>query len=121
MHIIRLLALAGILLAASIPAHAETLIWDAVTTNADGSAVTGPVTYTAIWSTSPSLSSPTTLASSVSTTWTSFNSAAAGMKKGTTVYFALKATVEGVDSGYSTPLPWTVDRSPSSPKNFRIK
>jgi hypothetical protein len=122
MHILRLPALVGILIAGSIAAHAETLSWTAVTAYEDGSAVTTPVTYTAIWSRSPDLGQATALASSVSTTSATFNSAAAGMPKGATVYFAVKATAGGRDSAYSAPLAWNhPNRSPSSPRNFRFK
>lgn len=127
-RIIRLLALAGILLAGSIPAHAETLSWNAVTTYTDGSAITSSVTYTAIWSTSSSLSSPATLASSISTTSSTFDISTAGMPRGTTIYVAVKATVGGVDSAYSAPLSWyvptvtsTARKTPSSPNNVRVQ
>lgn len=126
--IIRWLALAGIVLAASIPAHAETLSWNAVTTYTDGSVITNPVTYTPIWSSSSSLSSPTSMASSISTTSTNFNIDTAGIPRGTTVYFAVKSTVGGVDSAFSAPISWNVPtranaarKNPSSPRRFRIK
>ena len=128
-NIIRLLALVGILITSPVAAHAETLSWNAVTTYADGSGVgSAAVTYTAVWSPSSSLSSPTTLASSISSTSTNFNIDIAGMPRGATIYFAVKSTVVGVDSAYSAPLPWNVPaqpgtpkKNPSSPKRFRIK
>jgi hypothetical protein len=115
--------------AALSPVHAvaETLSWDAVTTYSDGSAVgAAPVTYTAVWSPSSSLASPTTLASSVSTTSTTFSIATAGMPRGSTIYFGVRATVNGVTSAYSSALQWAVPAvvptlSPSSPRNLRIQ
>lgn len=117
-------------LATLSPVHAlaETLSWNAVTTYTDGSAIgTTPVTYTAVWSTNSSLASPTPLASSVSTTSTTFSIATAGMPRGTTVYFGVRSTVNGVTSAYSSALPWAVPTvapttlPPSSPTNLRIQ
>lgn len=127
-HVTGLLALAGILVFGSAAAHAETLSWNAVTTYADGSGVgSAAVTYTAVWSPSSSLSSPTTLASSISSTSTAFSIGTAGMPRGTTVYFAVRSRVGGVDSAYSAPLSWTVPnltpvaKTPSSPNNVRVQ
>ena len=127
-HVTGLLALAGILVFGSAAAHAETLSWNAVTTYTDGSGVgSAAVTYTAVWSTSSSLSSPTTLASSISSTSTAFSIGTAGMPRGTTVYFAVRSRVGGVDSAYSAPLSWTVPnltpvaKTPSSPNNVRVQ
>lgn len=112
---------------APVHALAETLAWNAVTTYTDGSAVgTAPVTYTAVWSTSSSLSSPTTLASSISTTSTTFSIAAAGMPRGTTIYFGVRASMNGVASAYSSSLSWNVPQvtptlTPSSPTNLRLQ
>ncbi|HEY7527914.1 MAG TPA: hypothetical protein VH660_02085 [Candidatus Deferrimicrobiaceae bacterium] len=110
-----------------VPAPAETLSWNAVTTFSDGSAIgSAPVTYTAVWSTSASLASPTTLAASTSTTSTTFSIETAGMPRGSTVYFGVKATVNGVASTYSSALPWGVPTvvstlPPSYPRNLRIQ
>jgi hypothetical protein len=107
----------------SFTAQAETLSWNAVTTYTDGSSIGAvTVTYTAVWSTSSSLGSPTMLASSISGTSTIFNVTTAGMPRGSTIYFAAKATVGGVDSSLSTPLSWRVPSvSPSSPANLRLQ
>lgn len=104
-------------------AGAETLSWNAVTTYTDGSAIApASVSYTAVWSTSSSLTSPTTLASGTSSTSTTFNITTAAMPRGSTIYFGVKATVGGVDSAYSTPLSWLVPTlSPSSPSNLRVQ
>jgi hypothetical protein len=110
-----------------VPAPAQTLSWDAVTTFIDGSAVgSAPVTYTAVWSTSANLASPATLAASIATTSTTFSIDTAGMPRGGTVYFGVKATVNGVASTYSSALPWSVPAvastpPPSYPRNLRIQ
>jgi hypothetical protein len=103
-------------------ARAETLSWNAVTTYTDGSAIgSTPVTYTAIWSTSSSLTSPTTLASGTSSLSTTYNITTAAMPRGSTIYFGVKSTVGGVDSAYSSALSWLVPTlSPSSPANLRV-
>ena len=106
----------------SFTAQAETLSWSAVTTYTDGSAIGASVTYTPVWSTSSNLASPTTLASSISGTSTTFNITTATMPRSNTVYFAVKATVNGVDSAYSSTLSWHVPSvSPSSPANLRFQ
>ena len=102
--------------------HAETLSWNAVTTYSDGSAITSPVSYSAVWSTSSSLASPTTLASSISSTSTTFNITTAAMPRGSTIYFGVRATVGGVNSAYSTSLSWLVGTlAPSIPGNLRLQ
>ncbi|NJD62545.1 MAG: hypothetical protein FIA93_07480, partial [Deltaproteobacteria bacterium] len=104
-----------------VRALAETLAWDAVTTYTDGSSIgSTPVTYTAVWSTSSSLASPATLAASISATSTAFSIATAGMPRGSTVYFGVRATVNGVTSSYSSAMAWAVPAiaptlTPSSP------
>lgn len=112
-------------LTALVPVHAlaETLSWNAVTTYTDGSSIgSTPVTYTAIWSTSASLTSPSTLASATSSTSTTFSIGTAGMPRGSTIYFGVKATVGGVDSAYSSALAWTVPTlAPASPGNLRVQ
>jgi hypothetical protein len=104
-------------------AQAETLSWNAVTTYTDGSSIgSAAVTYTAVWSTSASLTSPTTLASGTSSTSAAFSISSAGMPRGSTIYFGVKSTVGGVDSAYSTALSWAVPSlSPSSPGNLRVQ
>ena len=117
-----LLLLSGFLICAT-PAQAETLSWNAVTTYTDGSAIgSTPVTYTAIWSTSASLTSPTTLVSGTSSLSTTYNITTAAMPRGSTIYFGVKSTVGGVDSAYSSALSWLVPTlSPSSPSNLRVQ
>jgi len=121
--IIRTLAFVLCIVVFSVAAQAETLSWSAVTTYTDGSSVgSAAVTYTAVWSTSSNLGSPTALASSISGTSTAFNVTTAGMPRGSTVYFGARATVGGVDSALSTPLSWLVPSiSPSSPANLRLQ
>ncbi|MBI5575832.1 MAG: hypothetical protein HY896_05660 [Deltaproteobacteria bacterium] len=122
-HVIASLVLVtGILICAS-GARAETLSWDAVTTYTDGSAVgSATVTYTTVWSTSSSLASPNTLATGASSTSVTFNVSTAGMPRGSTIYFGVRATVGGVNSSYSAPLSWAVPAfTPSSPVNLRIQ
>lgn len=104
-------------------AWAETLSWSAPTTYTDGSSIgSATITYTAVWSTSSSLSSPTTLASSISGTSTAFNITSAGMPRGSTIYFGVRATVGGVNSAYSSPLSWLVPSlTPSAPSSLSIQ
>lgn len=121
-HNIPLIAFALIIVVCSSVAQAETLSWNAVTTYTDGSAIGTSVTYTPVWSTSSNLASPTTLASSISGTSTTFNITTAAMPRGSTIYLAVKATVGGVDSAFSSPLSWHVPSvSPSSPANLRLQ
>ena len=119
-----ILSLAVALVALVLPllAQAETLSWNAVTTYTDGSTISSPVTYTAVWSTSSTLASPVTLASSISPTSTTFNVTTAAMPRGSTIYFGVRATVAGVNSAFSTPLSWVVPAlAPSIPGNLRIQ
>lgn len=106
-----------------LAAQAETLSWTAPTTYTDGSSIgTATITYTAVWSTSSSLTSPTTLASSISATSTTFNITTTGMTRGSTVYFGVRATVGGVNSAYSSALSWLVPTvSPSPPGGLSIQ
>ncbi len=121
--VIMSLVLVPVIMLYAIAAQAETLSWNAVTTYTDGSSIgTTPVTYTAVWSTSSSLTTPTTLASATSSTSTAFNIGTAGMPRGSTIYFGVKSTVGGVDSAYSTALSWLVPAlAPSSPGNLRVQ
>ena len=120
--VIMSLILVPIVILYAIGAQAETLSWNAVTTYTDGSSIgTTPVTYTAVWSTSSSLTSPTTLVSATSSLSTTFTIGTAGMTRGSTIYFGVKSTVGGVDSAYSTGLSWLVPTlAPSSPSNLRV-
>jgi hypothetical protein len=119
-----LFALAMAIVAAGpLAAQAETLSWTAPTTYTDGSLIgTATKTYMAVWSTSSSLTSPTTLVASTSTTSTTFNVTTAAMPRGTTIYFGVRATVGGVNSAYSTALSWLVPTlSPSAPGGLSIQ
>jgi len=120
-----ILALAIVLggIAWSIPAQAETLSWNAVTTYTDGSGLgAASVTYTPVWSTSSSLASPTALGTATASTSKAFNITTEAMPRGSTIYFAVRATVGGVASAYSSPLSWMVPTvAPSSPGNLRVQ
>ncbi len=107
----------------SLPAQAETLSWNAVTTYTDGSSIgSASVTYTPVWSTSSSLASPTALGTPTASTSRAFSITTEAMPRGSTIYFAVKATVGGVDSAYSSPLSWLVPTiAPSSPGNLRVQ
>jgi len=120
--IILSLVLIMVLIICAGAARAETLSWNAVTTYTDGSAIgSTPVTYTAIWSTSASLTSPTTLVSGTSSLSTTYNITTAAMPRGSTIYIGVRSTVGGVNSAYSTALSWLVPTlSPSSPSNLRV-
>ncbi len=115
--------LAVLAVAGPSPAGAETLSWSAPTTYTDGSAIgSATITYTAVWSTNSSLSSATTLASSISATSTTFNITSAGMPRGSTIYFGVRATVGGANSAYSSPLSWLVPTlTPSPPSSLSIQ
>jgi hypothetical protein len=52
------------------------------------------------------------------------------MPRGTAIYFAVRATVGGVNSAYSSPLSWNVPtgpapppapKTPASPNNLRVQ
>jgi hypothetical protein len=48
------------------------------------------------------------------------------MPRGSTIYFGVRATVNGVASAYSSALPWSVPTitptlTPSSPSNLRLQ
>ncbi len=122
-RIILSLAIATSIVICAAGARAETLSWNAVTTYTDGSSIgSATVSYTAVWSTSSSLTSPTTVASGTSSTSATFNVGTAGMPRGSTIYFGVKATIGGVDSAYSSALSWTVPNlTPSSPGNLRVQ
>lgn len=107
----------------SLPAQAETLSWNAVTTYTDGSSIgSASVTYTPVWSTSSSLASPTALGTSTTATSRAFNINTEAMPRGSTIYFGVRATVGGVASAYSSPLSWLVPTvAPSSPGNLRVQ
>ena len=109
-----LLALAGM-------ANAETLAWNAVTTYTDGTSIgTATVAYEAIWSTSLTLSSPQALTESGTTA--PFVIDTAGMPRGSTIYFSVRATVAGTNSAWATPLSWLVPaKVPSAPTNLRMQ
>ncbi|MCL1926510.1 MAG: hypothetical protein FWF95_05170, partial [Syntrophorhabdaceae bacterium] len=88
----------------------NTISWGAVTKYSDGSTISGQsVTYSVYWSSSPSMSSPSTIATGVTGTSRSFDPVALGMKAGNTVYFAVKASVGGgTPSDYSPSKSWNV-------------
>ncbi len=113
----------AIVAAVPLAAQAETLSWTAPTTYTDGSSIgSATITYMAVWSTSSSLASPTTLVSSTSATSTTFNVTTAGMTRGTTVYFGVRATVGGVNSAYSSALSWLVPTlAPSAPGGLSVQ
>ena len=102
---------------------AETLSWNAVTTYTDGSTIPSATskTYRAFWSTSSSLATLREMGSSSSSVSRTFNVNSEGMTRGTSVYFTVRATVNGVDSANATPLAWAVPSfAPSAPTNLRV-
>ena len=104
-------------------AQGETLSWSAPTTYTDGSSIgSSTITYTVVWATNSSLNSPTTLASSISGRSATFSIATAGMPRGSTIYFGVRATVGGMNSAYSSPKSWLVPAlSPSAPSGLSIQ
>lgn len=122
-NVIAALTFLSLVAAGPYIAQAETLHWNAPTTYTDGSSIgSATITYTAVWATNSSLNSPTTLASSVSGTSATFNIATAGMPRGSTIYFGVRATVGGVNSAYSSALSWVVPAlSPSAPSGLSIQ
>jgi hypothetical protein len=62
------------------------------------------------------------LGTSTTSTSRAFNVVTEAMPRGSTIYFAVRATVGGVDSAYSAPLSWVVPGVvPSSPTNLRVQ
>jgi hypothetical protein len=123
--IIMLFAFLLVVGATAVIAQAETLSWNAVNTYTDGTSIgNSTVTYQAYWSTSSNLTNLHTLGSSGTSTSRSFNVDSAGMPRNSTVYFATKATVGGVDSALSSSLSWNVPAGtinvPSAPSNLRL-
>jgi hypothetical protein len=119
---------AAAILSAAERAFAETyqLSWDPVVAYADGTAVEAgkSVSYTAYWTTDPSLSAASlkAIASGVTATGAGFDLAAQGMTRGTTVYFTCRASLpSGEISDLSAGYAWLVPaRKPSSPGNTKI-
>jgi hypothetical protein len=110
----------------ALPAAAETLSWNAVTTYTDGTSIgSTTVTYQGYWSTNSGTSGLTTLGSSTTSTSVNFNIDTAGMPRGQTIYFRSRATVAGVNSAYSTALSWTVPatatKTPTAPSNLHLQ
>jgi len=102
---------------------AETLSWNAVTTYTDGSTIPSATskTYRAFWSISSSLVTLHEIGSSSSSVSRTFNVDSVGMVRGTSVYFTVRAIVNGVDSANAAPLAWSVPSlAPSSPTNLRM-
>lgn len=120
-----ILALAYLVPAAAL-AETWQLTWDPVTTYTDGTAFEAgkTVTYTAYWTTDSTLSAASlrNIASSVSTTSTSFDPIVAGMTRGQTVYFTAKSILNsGEQSALSAAFTWVVpNKNPGAPANMRI-
>jgi len=117
----KLILAVALLFALAGMANAETLAWNAVTTYTDDTLIgTATVTYEAIWSTSSALTSPQPLTESGTTA--PFVIDTAGMPRGSTIYFSVRATVAGTNSAWATPLSWLVPtKVPSAPTNLRMQ
>lgn len=104
-------------------AHAETRMfsWVPPTTYTDGSPIgSTPITYTAFWSASATLTNPHSLLDNGSATSVSFDPDLQGMTRGSTVYFAVYAIVSAVPSVNAT-TDWTLGfKTPNAPSNPRI-
>jgi hypothetical protein len=107
----------------AISAFAETLSWNAVTQYTDGTSIgTASVTYRAYWTTDATLATGlNAIGSSTTSTAVVFDVTAAGMPRGSIIYFTCKATVGGVDSAMASALSWNVPtKAPASPANLRL-
>lgn len=128
MKIMAAIVAAVLSLAAAERVFAETyqLSWDPVAAYADGTALEAgkTVSYSAYWTTDPSLASASLkpIASGVTATGAAFDLVAQGMTRGTTVYFACRASLpSGEISDLSAGYAWLVPaRKPSSPGNAKI-
>lgn len=113
-----------ILLSLGGVASAETLSWDAPTKFTDGTNIgSATITYQAYWSTNQNLTGLNPLGSASTSTSRAFDIDAAGLPRGTTIYFTVKATVGGEDSAYASPFQWLVPvpvKIPSAPTNLRM-
>lgn len=78
-------------------ANTATLSWGAVTQYTDGSAITGPVTYSVYWGVQGA--AKTLLQSGVTATGLAVS---AGLQSGTTVCFEVTATAGGQESARSS-------------------
>ena len=122
-----LLALLATAIAAA-PASAETytVTWDAVTTYSDGAALGAgkSVSYSVYWTTDPSLSAASLkpIATATSSLNATFDPTVAGMTRGNTVYFTMKASLgAGQDSGLASVVSWPVPRkAPGAPGATKI-
>lgn len=109
----------------ALPAAAETLSWNAVTTYTDGTSIgSATVTYQAYWSTSSALTNLNSLGSSSTSTSRTFNVDTETMPRGSAIYFTCRSTVGGVVSALAAPMSWNVPtaatKAPSSPINLRL-
>ena len=109
----------------ALPAAAETLSWNAVTTYTDGTSIgNATVTYQAYWSTSSALTNLKALGTSSTSTSRTFNVDTEAMARGSVIYFTSKATVGGVDSALASALSWNVPpaatKVPVAPGNLRM-
>lgn len=82
-------------------APTATVTWGAPTANTDGSAITGAITYT-VYMGGAGVSPLTTIAQSATPSTKTVIST--GLVAGTTVCFAVKATVAAIDSAQTAPV-----------------
>ncbi len=117
-----LLGIVSILGAPAI-ASAETknFSWEAPTAYTDGSPIgTAAITYTAFWSASASLSGPHSLLENSPATTVAFDPDLQGMVRGSTIYFAVYATVNAANSANATTNWNDPFKTPNAPGNPRI-
>ncbi|MGE5190204.1 MAG: hypothetical protein ACM3NF_09120 [Gemmatimonadota bacterium] len=110
---------------ATTPSQLFRLKWDPVLTYADGAPIAaGGVTYTAYWTTDPSLAAGKLqpLASRSAATSVDFDPAAQGMKKNQRVYLTTKALLpSGEESSLAAAVSWKASNiGPVPPANGRI-
>ncbi len=107
------------------PSKKFRVAWNAVTNYADGTPITADsVTYTAYWTTDPSLSDASLQPLAPSTTGTSidFDPNADGMGRNQRVYLTARARLaSGAQSALAAPIAWKASNSgPDPPANGRI-
>lgn len=107
-------------LLAALPAYAQThtaaLAWTAPTTNTDGSAITGTITYNVYQATQTGTTAPTLAKVQSGITGTTLT-ITAGLTPGTTQCFAVTAVVNAQESAQSAQscaaIPFSTPNSPS--------
>lgn len=103
----------------ALAANTATLTWGAVTTNTDGSAISGTVTYNVYQTPCGSTSGGTQLANGITAL---IYTVSAGLTDGTTVCFNVTAVAGGIESAYSAQGSKTFPAGvPNPPASLTVK